>query len=142
MRNHVPPSQLWNEFQGDLEFDYDHDTYWPALMQLCEERREEQVARWEQGGKQFGESEAYIKGGDVPSVAPIQNTEVTPNPMKRMHEEDVESKKMEEKTAATSEPGSQEAQAPVQTNGSQANGNTDIAVVAEDPKVTTEGDRA
>lgn len=68
MRQHVPPQQLWKEFQGDLEFDYDHAVYWPNLLKLCEEKKREQRARWVQGGKQYGESENYIMGGSAPSI--------------------------------------------------------------------------
>ncbi|CAL3966610.1 unnamed protein product [Diplocarpon coronariae] len=69
MRQHVPPQQLWNVFAGDLEFEYDHEVYWPALMKLCEEKHTEQKARWIQGGKNYGESEDFIKGGSVPSIS-------------------------------------------------------------------------
>jgi hypothetical protein len=69
MRQHVPPQQLWNEFHGDLEFDYDHQVYWPNFVNLCEEKHREQKARWVQGGKHLGESENYIKGGTTPSIA-------------------------------------------------------------------------
>jgi hypothetical protein len=68
MRKHVPPQQLWNEFHGDLEFEYDHEIYWPTLMKLCEEKQREQNERWVKGGKRYGESENYIKGGNAPSV--------------------------------------------------------------------------
>lgn len=68
MRQHVPPQQLWKEFQGDLDFEYDHDVYWPALIKLCEEKHSEQRARWVKAGKHYGESEMYLRGGDAPSV--------------------------------------------------------------------------
>lgn len=69
MRQHVPPQQLASNFQGDLEFEYDHAVYWPELMKLCDERLAEQKERWIKAGKHFGESEAYLKGGNVASVA-------------------------------------------------------------------------
>lgn len=83
MRQHVPPQQLWNEFHGDLEFEYDHEVYWPTLLKLCEEKHREQHARWVQGGKQYGESENYIKGGSSPSIglkvaATTEDTSVLP----------------------------------------------------------------
>ncbi|PVH89707.1 putative CRAL-TRIO domain-containing protein C23B6.04c [Cadophora sp. DSE1049] len=68
MRQHVPPQQLWNEFHGDLEFEYDHEVYWPTLLKLCEEKHKEQHERWVKGGKHYGESENYIKGGNAPSI--------------------------------------------------------------------------
>lgn len=68
MRLHVPPEQLWTEFQGDLNFEYDHETYWPALIKMCEDKHAELKTRWINAGKKYGESETYLKGGDVPSV--------------------------------------------------------------------------
>ena len=68
MRQHVPPQQLWNEFHGDLEFEYDHNIYWPALVKLCHEKQAEHYERWVKSGKQYGESELFIKGRDVPSI--------------------------------------------------------------------------
>lgn len=138
MRNHVPPTQLWNEFQGDLEFEYDHATYWPALISLCEERRNIQIARWEKGGKQYGESETYLRSGDLSAstASVVAETSEPPNPKKRMLEENVEA----EKAGVVAEP--TEPQAPAQTNGTQANGNTDIAAVGTEPQLTAAGDRA
>ncbi|KAH7342782.1 putative CRAL-TRIO domain-containing protein C23B6.04c [Rhexocercosporidium sp. MPI-PUGE-AT-0058] len=91
MRQHVPPQQLWNEFHGDLDFEYDHEIYWPTLMKLCEEKHKEQHERWVKGGKHYGESENYIKGGTAPSVGSkiadvpeektIPATEPTPEPV-------------------------------------------------------------
>ncbi|KAK2629237.1 hypothetical protein QTJ16_000057 [Diplocarpon rosae] len=80
MRQHVPPQQLWNVFHGDLEFEYDHEVYWPALIKLCEEKHQEQKARWIQGGKNFGESENFIKGGSTPSLSleAVPAVETTP----------------------------------------------------------------
>jgi hypothetical protein len=70
MRQLVPPQQLWKEFQGDLDFEYDHATYWPALLKLCEEKQAEQLERWVKAGKHYGESEVYIKGRNATSVGP------------------------------------------------------------------------
>lgn len=62
MTQYVPKEQLWKEFNGELDFDYDHSTYWPALMKLCEERRAARTKRWEDGGKHIGELEDYLAG--------------------------------------------------------------------------------
>lgn len=64
----VPKEQLWADVGGAVEFEYDHDTYWPALNGLCKERARERRARWEAAGKHYGESELYLKGGDTPSL--------------------------------------------------------------------------
>lgn len=116
VRLYVPPEQLWDEFKGDVDFDYDHDVYWPTLMKLCEERQSAQKTRWEKAGKNYGESEAYLRG-----VGPVPEDEVL-------------STQSQEKNI---EP---ETEAPKQSLGSQANGKTNLAALPEDPKLT-EGDQ-
>ena len=64
----VPKEQLWTDVGGAVEFEYDHEAYWPALNGLCKEKANERRARWEAAGKHYGESELYLKGGDVPSL--------------------------------------------------------------------------
>ncbi|KUJ22066.1 CRAL/TRIO domain-containing protein [Mollisia scopiformis] len=117
MRQHVPPEQLWNEFHGDLEFEYEHDVYWPALLRLCEEKHSELVSRWVKAGKNYGESEIYLKGGDEPKQV------------------------KSEANGSPAEPASTEAKTPVQTSGTQSNGNMDVMAIKPDPIITTEGDR-
>jgi hypothetical protein len=68
LRAYIPASHLWKELGGDADFEYDHAPYWPALNGLCDERRRVNYERWVKAGKHFGESEVYIKGGDVPSI--------------------------------------------------------------------------
>lgn len=67
-RSYVPPSQLWDQSEGDLKFEYDHSVYWPAFDAECKRRREAYRARWEKAGKQIGEYEQYLRGGDHPSL--------------------------------------------------------------------------
>ena len=64
LTRHVPLQQLDKEYGGQVDFHYDHKTYWPALDQLCAQRRAEYSQRWADGGKLVGEYEAYLKGGD------------------------------------------------------------------------------
>lgn len=69
MKQYVDPSQLWSaDWGGDMDFEYDHAAYWPALDELCRRRRAERVRRWEAGGKLVGESEAYLSGGSEVGV--------------------------------------------------------------------------
>ncbi|KAJ5952096.1 uncharacterized protein N7479_010509 [Penicillium vulpinum] len=72
LRQHVPPSHLMKSVGGDVEFRYDHASYWPTLNKLAEQRREAYRERWVQGGKQVGEFENYLKGADVPSLSQTQ----------------------------------------------------------------------
>ena len=60
----MPPEQLVKEQGGDVQFEYDHSVYWPALIKMAEQRRRAFRARWEKGGKQIGEYEGYLRGGD------------------------------------------------------------------------------
>ncbi|ELR05617.1 hypothetical protein VC83_07659 [Pseudogymnoascus destructans] len=69
----VPKEQLWTDVGGAVEFEYDHEAYWPALNGLCKEKASERKARWEAAGKHYGESELYLKGGDFLSLG--QNVE-------------------------------------------------------------------
>lgn len=62
MRKIVPPEQLMKVYGGDVEFEYEHKIYWPALNKLADERRREIRQRWESAGKKIGESEKYLKG--------------------------------------------------------------------------------
>jgi hypothetical protein len=64
MKQYVPPEQLWSmDWGGEMDFEYDHETYWPALNELCRQKREEKFRRWEAAGKEIGESEDYLTGG-------------------------------------------------------------------------------
>lgn len=70
MSQYVPKEQLWTEFNGSLEFDYDHSVYWPALVKMCDEKREARLQRWIAGGKQIGELEDYLAGHIEKGVSP------------------------------------------------------------------------
>ncbi|KAM3507853.1 hypothetical protein MY11210_006990 [Beauveria gryllotalpidicola] len=69
MKQYVPAEQLWSEdWAGQMDFEYDHATYWPALNELCQQRREASMARWVAAGQVIGESEDYLAGGTDTSV--------------------------------------------------------------------------
>lgn len=70
-RNYVPPETLWSAYGGDLDFVYDHATYWPALAAETDKRRRAQRERWEAGGKMIGEFEEYLRGGDCKSLSEV-----------------------------------------------------------------------
>lgn len=55
-------------YGGEVDFVYDHQIYWPALLKFASSRREEYVARWVRGGKKIGESEMYLRGGEEKGV--------------------------------------------------------------------------
>lgn len=69
MKAYVPAEQLWKEFStGELNFEYDHEVYWPALIKITDERKAEQKKRWALGGSVIGESEAYLRGAEAKGV--------------------------------------------------------------------------
>lgn len=53
---------------GEVDFQYDHSIYWPALANMAAERRQQRKERWEKAGKLIGESEIYLWGGEEGSV--------------------------------------------------------------------------
>lgn len=69
MKQYVPAEQLWSsDWGGDMDFEYEHDVYWPSLNELCKQRRESKLARWRAAGSIIGESEDYLAGGTDTSV--------------------------------------------------------------------------
>ncbi|MCO5588151.1 hypothetical protein L7F22_042106 [Adiantum nelumboides] len=82
VRNQVPADQLSTDFGGDVKAKYDHDAYWPALLRITKERRDEMVRRFKEDcNSEIGASEWVIRGGDDPtspfsahkSEAPVHN---------------------------------------------------------------------
>ncbi|KAL8712076.1 MAG: hypothetical protein Q9220_003509 [cf. Caloplaca sp. 1 TL-2023] len=65
LRQFVPAAQLLKTFGGDVDFVYEHETYWPALNKLAEQKRERMMERWIRNGRRLGESEFYLRGGEV-----------------------------------------------------------------------------
>ena len=79
-RQYVPPEQLWKQYGGDLEFEYDHKTYWPALEAETNRRREAYKQRWVAAGKKIGEYEEYLRGGNQKSIQQLlEEVEKSPN---------------------------------------------------------------
>lgn len=68
LRQHVPVTQLIKSLGGEVDFEYDHSVYWPALNKLAEQKRKEYREKWIQGGKLIGEHENYLKGGSGKSL--------------------------------------------------------------------------
>ncbi|KAE8369583.1 CRAL-TRIO domain-containing protein [Aspergillus caelatus] len=79
LRQHVPAAQLMKSMGGDVEFRYDHATYWPTLNQLADQRRAAYRERWVQGGKRIGEYENYLKTGTSPSLAQRETSNGAPS---------------------------------------------------------------
>ncbi|OXV06818.1 hypothetical protein Egran_05415 [Elaphomyces granulatus] len=70
---YVPPEQLMEALGGEVEFEYDHSEYWPALNALAERRRQEYLERWVKGGKRVGEHDNYLRGGPGKGLAATES---------------------------------------------------------------------
>ena len=68
----MPPDQLLKSYGGDVDFEYDHAVYWPALNELAAQRKHEEVERWVKGGKRVGEMEGYLRGGEGKSLRELE----------------------------------------------------------------------
>lgn len=60
----IPSDQLMKDsFGGAVDFQYEHETYFPALEKLCAAKKAANFARWVQYGEgRCGLSEAVIRG--------------------------------------------------------------------------------
>ncbi|KAM4066494.1 CRAL/TRIO domain-containing protein [Hirsutella rhossiliensis] len=78
MKQYVPPEQLWSaDWGGNMDLEYDHGVYWPALHDMCQRRREQKAARWAAAGMEIGESEEYLAGGTAVSVTGFRYDEAS-----------------------------------------------------------------
>lgn len=65
IKDEVPNGQLASDFGGLLDFPYEHDKYWPQLVELTKRRREEQMERFRTlCNSEVGASEWVIRGGE------------------------------------------------------------------------------
>ncbi|VDC07517.1 unnamed protein product [Peniophora sp. CBMAI 1063] len=64
-------------WKGGVDFQWDHDKYWSALLQMCAELREVQLKRWRELGGRVGLSEWDIKQASPP-IAPAKTTVEVP----------------------------------------------------------------
>lgn len=59
--NYVPKQQLDVDFGGEVEFEYNHEDYWPKLTKLAAERRKTYEANFKTLGGTVGLSEADLR---------------------------------------------------------------------------------
>lgn len=72
MKLYVPREQLMKEANGDVNFQYDHKTYWPALTKLTEMKRKAYRERWLAAGSRIGEYELYLRGGEQKPLVELE----------------------------------------------------------------------
>ncbi|KAL5614565.1 hypothetical protein BROUX41_004668 [Berkeleyomyces rouxiae] len=96
MNQYVPEDQLWDEFEGGkLNFEYDHSVFWPALWKMTQEHKAARRERWVAGGKNIGEHENYLFGGEDKGLAALATSKPAV-----ANSAEKETEKDKEKTAA------------------------------------------
>ncbi|KAF9468031.1 CRAL-TRIO domain-containing protein [Collybia nuda] len=64
----TPEMVMADAWGGSSEFEYVHDKYWPALVELCESRKETWMKKWKEEGGKVGIKEwKYKCGGELTS---------------------------------------------------------------------------
>ncbi|CAO1618135.1 unnamed protein product [Sympodiomycopsis kandeliae] len=78
VKDEVPLTQLSAEYGGKVDAAYNHDSYWPDLVKLTQQRRDEMLRRFkEQCNSEIGASEWVIRGGnDSKHKAPIDGKDL------------------------------------------------------------------
>ncbi|KDN52152.1 hypothetical protein K437DRAFT_254528 [Tilletiaria anomala UBC 951] len=72
IKDEVPLAQLSGDFGGQLDFTYDHTAYWPDLVRVIKERREQMLSRFlEKCNGEIGAAEWVIRGGEDYADAPL-----------------------------------------------------------------------
>ncbi|KAI5969482.1 PDR16 [Candida margitis] len=70
--NYVPKSQLDKDFQGDVNFIYEHDKYWPKMIEIGEEKKKRYFERFEKFGACVGLSEVDLRGDNEELFHPVE----------------------------------------------------------------------
>jgi hypothetical protein len=60
----APEMVMAESWGGSSEFEYVHERYWPALVELCDSRKEAWMVKWREAGEKVGVREWEYKGGD------------------------------------------------------------------------------
>lgn len=70
--NYVPKSQLDKDFLGDVNFIYEHDKYWPKMIEIAEVKKQKYFERFEKFGACVGLSEVDLRGDNEELVHPVE----------------------------------------------------------------------
>lgn len=64
----APDMVLSRAWGGSVDLKYEHEKYWPALVDMCTKRKDEQMEVWKQLGGTVGLKEWDVKGGSAAVV--------------------------------------------------------------------------
>lgn len=70
--NYVPLEQLDQDFGGKVNFDYDHEKYWPEMLKIAKEKKDLYMKRFEQFGGVVGLSELDLRGTHATAQVSVQ----------------------------------------------------------------------
>ncbi|KAG7195552.1 uncharacterized protein KQ657_003319 [Scheffersomyces spartinae] len=66
----VPAQQLDYDFGGDVNFEYDHEKYWPTMIEIATKKKTHYMSRFEKFGKRIGLSEVDLRSDNEELVYP------------------------------------------------------------------------
>lgn len=69
--NYVPKVQLDKDFHGDVNFVYEHDKYWPKMIEISQEKKHKYFTRFEKFGACIGLSEVDLRGDNEELIHPV-----------------------------------------------------------------------
>lgn len=71
--NYIDPSQLDALYNGELDFHYNHEVYWPDLTAKVKKLRDSQYSRFLKFGATVGISEFDLKGDQDEAICPPES---------------------------------------------------------------------
>ncbi|CAI5757609.1 unnamed protein product [Candida verbasci] len=69
--NYVPKQQLDQDFNGNVNFQYDHEKYWNKMIEISQEKKLKYYQRFEKFGSIVGLSEVDLRGDDEELTYPV-----------------------------------------------------------------------
>lgn len=72
--DYCPKEQLDKDFEGEVNFVYKHDLYWPKLKEISEQKKKHYMDRFEKFGSCVGLSEYDLRGDHEELKIPVGST--------------------------------------------------------------------
>ncbi|WPK25247.1 hypothetical protein PUMCH_002554 [Australozyma saopauloensis] len=69
--NYVPLEQLDQDFGGKVNFEYDHEKYWPEMLKIAKEKKALYMKRFEEFGATVGLAEEDLRGTHAEQRMPV-----------------------------------------------------------------------
>ena len=69
--NYVPKEQLDKDFEGLVNFEYDHKKYWDVMIKISQDKKHQYFERFEKFGGIVGLSEVDLRGNNEELIHPV-----------------------------------------------------------------------